>query len=54
MRKLLLPAAGKRASPTAAQTAAFNAVKGQVRGGPNYLTDGSFAASEIARIKLLC
>ena len=40
-------------SPTAAQTAAFNAVKGQVRGGPNYLTDGSFAASQIARIETL-
>ena len=43
-------AAGKGASPTAAQTAAFDAIKGQVRGGPNYVTDGTFAASEIARI----
>tara|TARA_B100001057_G_scaffold251704_1_gene251952 strand:+ start:1 stop:3123 length:3123 start_codon:yes stop_codon:yes gene_type:complete len=42
--------AGKGSSPTAAQTAAFNAIKSQVRGGATYATDGSFAASQIARI----
>ena len=30
--------------------AAFQAIKSQVRGGANYATDGSFAASQIARI----
>ncbi len=42
--------AGKAAGATAAETAAFNAIKSQVRGGANYATDGSFAASQIARI----
>ena len=45
--------AGKGANPTAAQTAAFNAVKGQIRGGANYATDGSFDPDEIARIETL-
>ena len=41
---------GKASGATAAEIAAFEVIKSQVRGGANYATDGSFAASQIARV----